>query len=155
MNTLTLPTQNNISSLVDAVKDKIQEGSMSPVDMPTTHHFSQDIYVREIFMPAGSVVVGKVHATRHLNIILSGECTIWTVHGRIDGRAGMIFESLPGVQKALKMKTDVRYLTVHYNPDNSTDSEILEGRYIRSEEQMDLFPNTLDVPLIESQRSIA
>lgn len=151
---LTLPTQSNISSIVNVVRGKIQDGSMIPVDMPTRHHFSQDIYVREIFMPAGSVVVGKVHATRHLNIILSGECTIWTVHGRINGRAGMIFESLPGVQKALHMITDVTFLTVHYNPDNLRDMDQLEGKYIQAQEQLDLFPDMKSLPIHENKMRI-
>lgn len=105
-------------------------------------------------MPAGSVVVGKVHATRHLNIILSGECTIWTVHGRINGRAGMIFESQPGIQKALHMVTDVRFLTVHYNPDNLRDMDELEGKYIQSDMQMDLFPDLKSLPIFDKQKRI-
>lgn len=154
MNAMVLPTQNNITDLIKQLQQGVAAGLARPVSMPTRHYFSQDIYVREIFMPAGSRVVGKVHATRHLNIILSGECTIWTVHGRIDGKPGMIFESMPGIQKALIMKTDVMYLTVHYNPDNLQDQDALEGKYIQSDKQLDLFPELRSLPICKEQERL-
>ena len=31
------------------------------VEMPVTHHFSKDLYARELFIPAGTLLVGKIH----------------------------------------------------------------------------------------------
>lgn len=126
----------------------IVKNNLPAVDMPVTHHHSVGTYVREIFMPAGSVVIGKVHATRHINILLTGECTIWTVQGKHKMKAPCIFESMAGVKKVLYMHTDVRYLTVH--PTDETDEGKLEGTYIRPEEQGELFPE-LDSMLIGSE----
>jgi len=91
-------------------------------------------------MPAGSIVVGKEHATRHTNIIISGECLISTIHGRHHLKAPCVFESMAGVQKALYMITDVVYMTVHPNPDNVKDEDVLERMFIRPAEQLELFP---------------
>ena len=147
----TLPVTQDIANLVQLIKDNLASGYLYTPEMPTTHHFSDNIYCREIFMPAGSVVVGKKHATRHLNIVLSGECVVWTVHGKKNLKAGMIFESLAGEQKVVLMKTDVRFLTIHYNPDNLREEAELEGKYIQSSEQLPLFPELETRPLLEKE----
>src|SRR5574337_250051 len=147
----TLPVTKDIYNLIQLLKDNLCAGTIVAPELPVTHHFSDNIYCREIFMPAGSVVVGKKHATRHLNIVLSGECVVWTVHGKKNLKTGMIFESLAGEQKVVLMKTDVRFLTIHYNPDNLREEAELEGKYIRSEEQLPLFPELETRPLLEKE----
>lgn len=126
------PTMADIKQLQEVFSKAPQ------VEMPVKHYHSDGVYVREIFMPAGTVVVGKEHATRHLNIILEGECIIWTVHGKIHGRPGMTFESFPGMKKALYILKDTKYMTIH--PTDERDQDKLEGICIRPEEQLNLFP---------------
>src|SRR5690348_3107298 len=89
MNDLSLSPDRKVPTMAD-IQNLAEVFAKAPqVEMPVKHHHSDGIYIREIFMPAGTVVVGKKHATRHLNIILEGECIIWTVHGKIHGRTGM------------------------------------------------------------------
>lgn len=147
MQTLTkqvrqVPTMQEIKQLQQVV------GSVPQIDLPVKHHFSVGSYVREIFMPAGSVVIGKEHATRHLNIVISGRCTVWTVDGKhvYDAKDGPItFESMAGVKKVLYMHTDVIWMTVH--PTDETDQARLENIFIRPEEQLSLFPE-LDMDIL-------
>lgn len=127
-----VPTMANIKELQEIFSNAPQ------VEMPVKHHHSDGVYIREIFMPAGTVVVGKEHKTRHLNIILEGKCIIWTVHGKMLGRPGMTFESFPGMKKALYILEDTKYMTVH--PTDEQDQDKLEGICIRPEEQQSLFP---------------
>lgn len=147
----SLPVSQDIANLVRIIEDNLASGYLYAPKLPTTHHFSDNIYCREIFMPKGSVVVGKKHATRHLNIVLSGECYIWTIHEKMHLGAGQIFESMAGVQKVVLMKTDVRFLTIHYNPDNLRGMDELEGKYIQSIEQLPLFPELETRPLLEKE----
>lgn len=96
-------------------------------ELPLTHHFSPGIYLREIFMPAGTVVIGKIHKTEHFNIILAGACLI--VHGdgrREELRAPYTFVSQAGVQKVLYILEDCLWQTVHANPAEERDVELLE-----------------------------
>ena len=46
------------------------------VECPVTHNFAPDIYIREIFMPADTVVIGHKHLTEHFNVILKGKCRV-------------------------------------------------------------------------------
>lgn len=150
----TLPTKAVISNLISVLQSNINSGNIDSADLPVTHHFSDNIYCREIFMPAGSVVIGKEHATRHLNIVLSGECEIWTVQEHIKCRPGMIFETLAGVQKIVKMITDVRFLTIHFNPDNLRKDRELEELYIKPAEQLSLFPELDSLPLFKNSQEL-
>ena len=98
--------------------------------MPVQHHFSDGIYVREIFMPAGLLVVGKVHKTTHLNIVMTGRCEVM-INGEIkEFKAGDVFESLEGSQKTLYIFEDTKWLTVHTNENDSKNIEELEDRYV-------------------------
>ena len=35
------------------------------IDCPLVHRFTEGLYVREIFMPAGSLITSKIHKTQH------------------------------------------------------------------------------------------
>lgn len=92
---------------------------------PVTHRFAPGVYLREIFMLADSVVIGRVHKTEHFNIILQGACLIVHDDGRREElRAPMTFVSKAGVQKVLYVLEDTIWQTVH--PTDETDFEKLD-----------------------------
>src|SRR5262245_29986165 len=71
-------------------------------DAPVTHRFSPGVYLREIFMPAHTVVIGRTHKTEHFNILIQGSCLIVHDDGRREElRAPKTFVSKAGVQKVL------------------------------------------------------
>jgi hypothetical protein len=99
------------------------------VECPLRHHFSPGVYVREIFMPAGSVIVGKVHKTEHLNILQSGHVLIATPDGPPIELVGPVtFVSKAGVQKTLYILSDTTWSTVHVT--DLRDLEQLEAALI-------------------------
>jgi len=92
---------------------------------PVTHRFAPGVYLREIFMAADSVVIGRIHKTEHFNIILQGACLIVHDDGtREELRAPMTFVSKAGVQKVLYVLEDTIWQTVH--PTNETDFDKLD-----------------------------
>lgn len=103
------------------------------LNCPLNHHFSGGVYIREITMPAGSSIVGKIHKTEHFNIITSGECKVFTAdEGWKVRKSGDIFSSKSGVQKALKCTTDVTWLTVHIASEDDIgkiESDLSTERY--------------------------
>ena len=48
------------------------------LDLPPVHHFADGIYARELFIPAGTLLTGKIHKTQHINIISKGKITVWS-----------------------------------------------------------------------------
>ena len=100
------------------------------VECPVTHNFAPDIYVREIFMPAGTVVIGHKHLTEHFNVILKGKCRVMIGDVVEELTAPCTFVSGAGSQKIVNVLEDCIWQTVHSNPDNATDIETLESRYV-------------------------
>lgn len=111
------------------------------VECPVTHNFAPEIYVREIFMPAGTVVIGHKHLTEHFNVILKGKCRVMIGDELKELTAPCTFISGAGSQKVVNVLEDCIWQTVHSNPDNETDVDTLENRYV-----------TKDATITESQK---
>lgn len=76
--------------------------------------------MREIHMPADTVVIGMIHKTEHFNILVKGACYIIHDDGtREELRAPKVFVSKKGVQKVLHITEDMIWLTTH--PSTETD----------------------------------
>lgn len=89
---------------------------------PVIDNFSDGVYARTIFMPAGTIIVGKKHLTRHLNIILSGKARVW-MDGEIkDIGAPDILESHEGCRKILYIVEDMYWTTVHATEHKDVDT---------------------------------
>lgn len=92
---------------------------------PVTHRFAPGVYLREIFMSADSIVIGRIHKTEHFNILVQGACYIVHDDGRREElRAPMTFVSQAGVQKVLYILEDTIWQTVHVS--DETDLAKLE-----------------------------
>ena len=94
---------------------------------PLKHHFTDGIYTREIFMPAGTVCVGKIHRHEHPNFLMKGKVTVVTEEGGIEELQAPRFMISPaGTQRAVYVHEDCVWFTIHNNPENLTDLEELE-----------------------------
>lgn len=126
---LSVPTNEAIERAEAALLAMPPE-QFRPVECPLTHHFAPGVYLREIFMPAGSVVIGHAHRTSHFNIILRGRALVTAGGDPMVIQAPFTFVSEPGVRKTLLVEEDMIWQTVHVNPDDETCIEVLESRYI-------------------------
>ena len=96
------------------------------VDCPVTHRFTEGMYVREIFMPAGSLITSKIHKTQHTYFVMKGKCIVW-----IDGvehliEAPYIGVTEPNTRRVLYILEDCIWATSHPNPENETVEQIGE-----------------------------
>ncbi len=101
---------------------------MEQVDCPVTHHFAPSVYAREIFMPAGAVVVGKIHKHAHLNIISKGRVIVSTEFGKKELIAPCTFVSEAGTKRAVYIVEDCIWTTIH--PTDETDLAKIEDHVI-------------------------
>lgn len=99
-------------------------------DFPLTHHFAPDVYGREMLIPAGGTIVGKIHRHAHLNVIVKGRAKVSTEFGGREVKAGDIFVSEPGVKRAVHAIEDTVWLTIHPNHANTQDLKALEDYVI-------------------------
>jgi hypothetical protein len=98
------------------------------IEAPLHHRFAPGMYTRECHLPAGSVVIGKIHRHEHLVMLLSGEATIATEAGLQRYVAPAIWNSQIGAKRLVFSHTDTVFMTFH--PTNETDLEKVEAEII-------------------------
>jgi hypothetical protein len=102
--------------------------SCEPVDCPLIHGFTPGIYTRTIFMPAGSLIVSKIHKTCHPYFILGGSAMVRVNEGEwklLEAPWQGITEA--GTRRVLYIVSDCTWTTVHTTsvmPKDGSDEEI-------------------------------
>ena len=112
---------------------------LEQLDILVEHHFAPGNYARECFLPAGAVVIGKVHRHAHVNVISKGKVTVATADGVHDYEAPLTFISEAGAKRALIVHEDTVWTTIHPNPSNTQDLTLIESDVIVPESEVETF----------------
>lgn len=103
--------------------------NLPPVECPVKHHFAEGTYTREMFIPAGTLLTGKIHRHSCINILAQGRIVVVSDEGRKEISAPHTFVSGPGVKKAGYALEDSVWINVH--PWNGQDEvEQIEEKVI-------------------------
>ena len=116
----------------------------------TTHHFSPGMYLRKLWRPVGTTIVGKVHLAPHFFMCMLGEIAVSSGDGNWKTlKAGDVIESQPGTKRITVALTDAIGATVHQT--SLTDLDEIEAALIEPDE-LALYDarNELKVPSIQS-----
>jgi hypothetical protein len=108
---------------------QMPDGERMDESPPVKHHLAPGIYAREIHLPGGTVVVGKIHRHRHFNILSQGRITCYTEFGLQELTAPASFISEPGTKRVVWTHEDAIWTTIHPNPTNEQDIETLEAMF--------------------------
>jgi hypothetical protein len=107
---------------VDALFREIS--ALPQVDCPVQHFFGPSIYIREVVMPAGTVVVGKYHKEDHLCNMIEGRMVVVGEDGeQREIVAPAVFMAKKGRKTAYIIET-VRFQNIFST--DETDVEKLE-----------------------------
>ena len=123
INKNVIPTMAQIQALQNEM------AQMPQVELQTEHYFSEGMYCRKVWRPAGTIIVGKVHKKDHFFMCLSGEIIAWTENGMKTLKAGDIIESKPGTKRVTMALTDAIGVTVHRTDKqdlNEIETELIE-----------------------------
>lgn len=95
--------------------DNLQEmiAKLPQVELPTRHYVLDGMYAREMFIPAGTALVGRVHKKEHFFIVTKGKISIASEGGVIVLVAGALLTSKPGIKRAGYAIEDTICVTVH------------------------------------------
>lgn len=97
-------------------------------DCTLRHHFAPGVYAREMTIPAGTLIIGKIHKHAHLNIISQGSARVVTEFGSVEIKAPHTFVSEPGTKRVVLADSDVVWTTIHITEE--TDLEKIEDYVI-------------------------
>jgi hypothetical protein len=100
---------------VFAIEERMKILDLPPVETicPHTDYFSKGVYGREIFIPAGTILIGKIHKYEQMNVLLSGDLSVLTEDGVKRVRPPFVVVSPPGTKRIAYAHVDSRWLTVH------------------------------------------
>jgi hypothetical protein len=118
-----VPSIEEIASVSIIEQLEYQMSKMPDGYFPTEHLFLPGMYVRKIFMPAGSLLTSMKHKTKHPFVIVSGRLRVMDQVGVVEYEAPIVGVTEAGTKRVLYIYEDTTWLTFHANPDNITDAD--------------------------------
>jgi len=109
------------------------------LELLTEHFFVKGMYARQITIPAGTTLVGKIHKSEHFFMLLKGDMTLWTEDGMRRVQAPYVACAKPGIKRVGLAHTDSVCINVHTT--ELTDLDAIEEQLVEKE----------DLPVIDAQ----
>ena len=114
----SLELQEKARAMILDVQDKLCEhpdAVFGDTDLcPLKHSFSDGQYVREMFIPKGVMIIGKIHKHSHPNFLLKGKVSVFTEHeGVKELEAPLSMISIPGTKRVVYAHEDTVWVTIH------------------------------------------
>ena len=123
LDSVTAPLKReDILTVQDRIPALVAEGTMLPIDdlIKTVHYFTNrdpkygcGMYARELFIPKGGLIVGKIHKRPHLNIVLKGKISVLSEKGKHYFEAPCILPSNPGDKRIGYAEEDTLWVSIH------------------------------------------
>jgi hypothetical protein len=82
-------------------------------DLPVRHEVHGGMYARELFIPEGVVLTGKIHLEDHICILSQGDLSVMTDDGIKRLQAPAIFNARAGLKKIGYAHKNCTFTTVH------------------------------------------
>jgi quercetin dioxygenase-like cupin family protein len=109
---------------VEELEEMMQE--LDPVILPLKHHFADGIYAREMFLPAGALITGAVHKTKHMCILSQGRVRVATDDGPVELVAPATLIAYPGAKRAIYALEDSVWTNIHATTETDLDKLVEE-----------------------------
>jgi hypothetical protein len=90
------------------------------------HYFAESLYARELFIPKGTTLTGRIHKTEHLCVLSLGEVSVQTETGIERIKASTVVLSKPGIKRVLYAHEDSVWINFHHHPTNEKDLDKIE-----------------------------
>lgn len=117
-------TRDEMRARILDFKDTLQLVAGEP-DYPTQHQFADGMYLRRMFVPKGTFLVGKIHRKDCINVVELGDISILTEFGTKRVFAGETAISHAGSMKVGYAHEDTVFLNI-FRTDN-TDLAAIEN----------------------------
>lgn len=124
---LQLQEEAQLQKLIEIV------GKQPQVECTLVNSFGDGLYMRELHMPKDSLIVGKRHRNKTMNILVKGTLILNDGKDIYEVSAPYMFESEARTRRILYTLTDCIWLNCH--PTNTTDLDELEKEIVLPEEE--------------------
>jgi hypothetical protein len=147
--------RENITALEENITKTIDSDKALSVDCPLKHSYGDGLYVREIFMSAGTFIISKIHKFNHPYFVLTGMADVITEDGITRIKAPYYGMTKAGTKRALFIIENMIWVTVHATKEKSL--EIIEDEIIsKNYKDFDEFLNKdiIDADVIDENKHI-
>lgn len=139
-----------ILGLQDKMCDLVATGAAASIEdeLLLTHYFTGmdkkykcGMYARELFIPKGALIVGKLHKNPHLSVVLKGKISVASEKGKHYFEAPCVLPSSAGDKRVGYAEEDTIWLTVHLTSHLSeAEMDLIEDEVIaKSYEELEQF----------------
>ena len=97
-------------------------------DYPLKHSFAEGLYIRRLLIPQGHLGLTFIHKCSYPFFMMAGDATIIQADGNIRMKAPQSFITEAGTQRVIFSHVDSVFATVHTNPENERDIDVIEKR---------------------------
>jgi len=110
-----LTVQNGLQKLIDdgVMESTLEDCTLKHYFTPKDEEYGCCAYAREMLIPKGTLIIGKIHRHQHLNFISKGKVTVFTEFGEKHLEAPCTFISEVGLKRAVYAQEDTLWTTVH------------------------------------------
>ena len=130
-----------------AVKDTLPDCKLTHYYSPIDENYGCGTYARQMFIPKGTLIIGKIHRHQHLNFIMQGKVSVSTEFGPKYFEAPCIFVSEVGLKRAVVAEEDTIWVTVHLT------KHLGEENLAKMEEEV-IAPSYKELGLIDSTKEL-
>lgn len=124
---IELPT---VRQRVNAIEAEMKK--QPQLELRHENYFSLGIYARALYIPAGTILVGKIHKYPQLNFLMQGTMQVLVGEEVKQITAPFIVNSPAGTKRIAQVLTDCLWVTVHST--NLTDVDEIESHFIAQDE---------------------
>lgn len=126
---LTNPKQirKGMNALEDIIR-RIPGAVFGDDGCPLQHRFGDGLYIREITMPKGMLLISKLHKTTHPYFVLKGDVSVLTEKGVVRIKAPYSGITQAGTKRVLFIHEETVWTTVHAT--SETDLLKIESQVI-------------------------
>ena len=116
-----------ITKISDDISILYDNGNIIKCDeIPITHDFADQIYLRQMNMSKDQFVMGAFHNHKHIWFLMTGRVSIKSNEEIVEHVAPCYTVSEPGTQRFIYAHEDSIFINIHKNPDNTTNIKELE-----------------------------
>ena len=146
-----VPSKNEVREVIPTIPTMANNGrekitflerrmsALPQVELELSHYFKNGMYAREMRVPKGTFISGKIHSTGTIGVLSRGSMRVWGEDGHMKTvEAPYIHTAEPGFKRVGFALEDVVWITIHRT--GSTDlAQIEKDEFVAEEGGVDMF----------------